>query len=121
MTDPKAAQELLRSTMRILAKTIKPSKPAKPAKPATRPRKARLGELLVKAGAISAEQLQQALAQQQESGQKLGRALQDLGAISESELNGFLARHLGVDYVDLSLAKLNSDTIFLLKEVQARS
>ena len=121
MTDPKAAQELLRSTMRILAKTIKPFTPAKPAKPATRPRKARLGELLVKAGAISAEQLQQALAQQQESGQKLGRALQDLGAISESELNRFLARHLGVDYVDLSLAKLNSDTIFLLKEVQARS
>jgi MSHA biogenesis protein MshE len=107
--------------MRILAKTIKPTKPAKQTKPVTRPRKARLGELLVKAGAISAEQLEQALAQQQESGQKLGRALQDLGAISESELNRFLARHLGVDYVDLSLAKLNSDTIFLLKEVQARS
>jgi MSHA biogenesis protein MshE len=107
--------------MRILAKAIKPTKPAKQTKPVTRPRKARLGELLVKAGAISAEQLEQALAQQQESGQKLGRALQDLGAISESELNRFLARHLGVDYVDLSLAKLNSDTIFLLKEVQARS
>ena len=118
MTDPKAAQQLLRSTMRILAKTIKPSKPAKPA---MRPRKARLGELLVKAGAISAEQLQQALAEQQKSGQKLGRALQDLGAISESELHRFLAKHLGIDYVDLSLANLNKDTIFLLKEVQARS
>ncbi len=121
MTDPKAAQELLRSTMRILAKTIKPSEPAKPAKPATRPRKARLGELLVKARAISAEQLEQALAQQQKSGQKLGQALQDLGAISEGDLHRFLAKHLGIDYVDLSLAHLNSDTIFLLKEVQARS
>ena len=118
MTDPKAAQELLRSTMRFLAKT---AKPAKAAKTATRPRKARFGELLVKAGAISAEQLQQALAQQKKSGQKLGRALQDLGAISESELHRFLAKHLGIDYVDLSLANLNKDTIFLLKEVQARS
>ena len=118
MTDPKAAQELLRSTMRFLAKT---AKPAKAAKTATRPRKARFGELLVKAGAISAEQLQQALAQQKKSGQKLGRALQDIGAISESELHRFLARHLGIDYVDLSLANLNKDTLFLLKEVQARS
>ena len=118
MTDPKAAQELLRSTMRFLAKT---AKPAKTAKTATRPRKARFGELLVKAGAISAEQLQQALAQQKKSGQKLGRALQELGAISESELHRFLARHLGIDYVDLSLANLNKDTLFLLKEVQARS
>ena len=67
MTDPKAAQDLLRSTMRFLAKT---AKPAKTAKTATRPRKARFGELLVKAGAISAEQLQQALAQQKKSGQK---------------------------------------------------
>ena len=121
MTDPKAAQELLRSTMRILAKTIKPSKTPKPAKPATRPRKARFGELLVKTSAISAEQLQQALALQKKSGQKLGRALQEIGAISESELHQFLARHLGIDYVDLSLANLNKDTIFLLKEVQARS
>ena len=120
MTDPKAAQQLLRSTMRILAKTIKPFKPAKPAKPTTRPRKARFGELLVKAGVISDEQLQQALEQQQKSGQKLGRTLVDLGAISESESHRFLARHLGVDFVDLSVAKLNSDTIFLLKEVQAR-
>ena len=118
MTDPKAAQELLRSTMRFLAKT---AKPAKTAKTATRPRKARFGELLVKAGAISAEQLQQALAQQKKSGQKLGRALQELGAISESELHRFLARHLGIDYVDLSLANLHKDTLFLLKEVQARS
>ena len=118
MTDPKAAQELLRSTMRFLAKT---AKPAKAAKTATRPRKARFGELLVKAGAISAEQLQQALALQKKSGQKLGRALQEIGAISESELHRFLARHLGIDYVDLSLANLNKDTIFLLKEVQARS
>ena len=118
MTDPKAAQELLRSTMRFLAKS---TKPAKTAKTATRPRKARFGELLVKAGAISAEQLQQALAQQKKSGQKLGRVLQDIGAISESELHRFLARHLGIDYVDLSLANLNKDTLFLLKEVQARS
>ncbi len=118
MTDPKAAQELLRSTMRFLAKT---GKTAKPAKPATRQRKARFGELLVKAGAISAEQLQQALAQQKKSGQKLGRVLQEIGAISENDLHRFLARHLGIDYVDLSLANLNTDTIFLLKEVQARS
>ena len=118
MTDPKAAQELLRSTMRILAKTIKPSQTPKPA---TRPRKARFGELLVKADVITAEQLQQALAQQKKSGQKLGRVLQEIGAISESELHRFLARHLGIDYVDLSLANLHKDTLFLLKEVQARS
>ncbi len=108
MTDPTAAHELLRSTMRFLAKSV------------TRPRKTRLGDLLRAAGVISDVQLQQALALQKKSGQKLGRILVDLGAISDSELHRYLARHLSVDYVDLSVAKLHTDTILLLREAQAR-
>ncbi len=109
MTDATASEKILRSTMRFLAKTV--NRPKK---------KVRFGESLVATGVISAEQLQQALALQKNNGQKLGRTLVELGAISESDLHRSLASHLGVDFIDLSLANLNVKTILLLREVHAR-
>ena len=108
MTDDTVSQKLLKSTMRFLAKTK------------SRPKKIRFGERLLQAGVISEEQLQQALAVQKKKGDKIGMALKDLGAISEADLHRFMAKHLGVDYVDLSQANLEPDTILLLKEVHAR-
>ncbi len=107
MTDDTGAQNLDK-TMRFMALNLK------------RPKKIRFGERLVQDGVISEEQLQQALALQKKKGEKIGQALTAIGAISESELHRFMARHLGVDYVDLSQANLEADTILLLKKIHAR-
>ena len=85
-----------------------------------RRRKMRLGELLLDANAITQEQLEQALALQKRSGHKLGRALTEVGAIDEADLYKFLAKRLEIEYLDISSIKLQSETVKLLPEVQAR-
>ena len=85
-----------------------------------RRKKLRLGDLLLEAGAISQAQLDQALALQKQSGHKLGRALTEIGAIEEDDLYRFLAKRLEIEYLDLSGIKLQSETVMLLPEVQAR-
>ena len=86
----------------------------------SRRKKMRLGELLIDAGAITEEQLDQALAMQKRTGHKLGRALTEVGAIEESQLYKFLAKRLEIEYLDLSSIKLQAETVKLLPEVQAR-
>ena len=86
----------------------------------SRRKKLRLGDLLMEAGVITDEQLQQALALQKKSGQRLGRALTEIGAISEPELHKFLATHLNIEFLDLSGMNLDKDTVKLLAEVHAR-
>jgi type II secretory ATPase GspE/PulE/Tfp pilus assembly ATPase PilB-like protein len=61
---------------------------------------ARLGDILVEAGAISSEQLEQALAQQtQHRGRRLGDILVDLGAVSVRLIQVALSDKLGIPYV----------------------
>ncbi|MGI9234668.1 MAG: GspE/PulE family protein [Woeseiaceae bacterium] len=85
-----------------------------------RRKKMRLGELLLDANAITQEQLDQALALQKRSGHKLGRALTEVGAIDEADLYKFLAKRLEIEYLDISSIKLQTETVKLLPEVQAR-
>ena len=63
--------------------------------------KIRIGDLLVSSGDITEEQLKEALADQKESGLKLGRILVDKGFVDEERLLGFLSEQLGVPFVDL--------------------
>lgn len=86
----------------------------------SRPKKLRLGDLLVEAGAITVDQLDAALRHQKTSGQRLGRALTSIGAITEPEMNKFLAKQLKIEYLDLSGMDLKEDTVKLLGEVHAR-
>ena len=88
--------------------------------PFLRKRRLRLGELLLQAEMITEAQLQQALDVQKRSGHKLGRALTDVGAISEAQLYEFLAQHLDIDYLDLSKVKLETQTVMRLAEAHAR-
>ena len=86
-----------------------------------RPKKRiKLGELLREQNAISAEQLEQALAEQKRSGRKLGRVLTDLGILSEDALHQALARHLALPYVDLRQMSLDPQVVRLLPEAHAR-
>lgn len=61
-----------------------------------------LGELLLEQGFILQDQLDTALAQADEHGIRLGEALIRTGAIDEKALTGVLAAQFGFDVIDLS-------------------
>jgi len=62
----------------------------------------RLGELLVRNGLITDDQLVKALGEQQSTGGRLGSSLVKLGFISEDELSAFLSKQYGVPSVNLN-------------------
>ena len=68
----------------------------------------RLGDLLISAGLITQEQLEEGLALQKGSGKRLGTVLQENGFITESELIEALQMQLGIEFIDLS--KVNIPT-----------
>lgn len=67
-----------------------------------KPKKEKLGQILVKNKIITEEQLQQALQKQHETGESLGRVLIDMKMVSEGALTSILARQIGLKYVDLA-------------------
>lgn len=82
--------------------------------------KMRLGDLLVQEAIISEAQLQQALAEQRNTGRKLGRTLIDLQSITEPQLLQFLSQQLNVPLLDLSRRAIPAEVVHLIPEVQAR-
>ena len=65
---------------------------------------ARLGDLLVDAGYITAEQLDSALSVQKEKHQRLGETLVSEGIITERNLIDALTMQLGIAFIDLTPA-----------------
>jgi type IV pilus assembly protein PilB len=61
----------------------------------------RIGELLVDAGVLSQQQLEQALFAQRKDGRKLGQLLIELGLVGEVQLTQTLSRQLSVPWVSL--------------------
>ncbi|GIU19742.1 MSHA biogenesis protein MshE [Shewanella colwelliana] len=82
--------------------------------------KMRLGDLLVQEQIISEAQLMQALAEQKNSGKKLGRTLIDLSSITEDQLLKFLSQQLNIPFLDISRRAIAPQVVNLLPEVQAR-
>ncbi|MDH3584217.1 MAG: hypothetical protein OER86_08380, partial [Phycisphaerae bacterium] len=58
--------------------------------------KLRIGEALVEDGTLTQEQLDDALTQQQHTGEMLGKLLLEQGLVTNASLVGVLARRLGV-------------------------
>ena len=83
-------------------------------------KKVRLGDLLIKQKLISQAQLEQALAVQKKSGQKLGRVLINDGYITEDKMLEALSEQLKIPFVDLLHYKFNPEIIKLIPEIQAR-
>jgi len=79
-----------------------------------------LGDLLLEKKLISEQQLKEALAEQRNSGRKLGRVLIDIGAVSEADLHGTLATALNIPYVDLAHMALDAKIVGKLPETLAR-
>ncbi|MBS0043009.1 Flp pilus assembly complex ATPase component TadA [Shewanella sp. SW36] len=82
--------------------------------------KMRLGDLLVQETIITEAQLQQALAEQRNTGKKLGRTLIDLQSITEHQLLQFLSQQLNVPLLDISKMPIPAEVVHLIPEVQAR-
>jgi type IV pilus assembly protein PilB len=61
----------------------------------------KIGQILIETGAITPEQLELALKEQKQTGEKLGQILQRLGICSEQEIARVLASQAGVSFVSL--------------------
>ena len=83
-------------------------------------KKIRLGDMLVERGLITQPQLEEALAAQKVSGQKLGRVLIESGNISEDDMLQELSQQLKIPFIDLLHYKFKPEIIKLIPEIQAR-
>src|SRR3990172_8623421 len=80
----------------------------------------RLGDLLVKAGLISAEHLVQSLEYQKKNGGRLGSCLVNLGFISDEDVTTFLSRQYGVPSINLQYFEVDPAVVKLVPEDTAR-
>ncbi len=90
-----------------------------PAPPTTRQRK-RLGDILVEAGVITEQQLQEALAEQAQSQLKLGELLIQQGVATERQIVDILSRHLRVRRLNIAKFTPRSDVHKLLPIEEAK-
>ncbi len=79
-------------------------------------KKIRVGDLLVEAGAITEEELQEALTYQKEHGGRIGNVILELGFISQDLLVTVLTTQMGLDYIELKACKLDEDILRLVPE-----
>lgn len=79
-----------------------------------RQKRLRLGELLVGAGMITEDQLEQALAAQRQSGTRLGKTLVNLGFISEEIILQTLEHQLGLRRVALTRLTIDREAALLI-------
>lgn len=77
-------------------------------------KKIRIGDLLVEAGAITPEQLQEALAKQKEEGGMLGNIIMELGFISRELLITVLTTQMGIDYCEIRTVQIDESVLNLV-------
>ncbi|BBB33167.1 type IV pilus assembly protein PilB [Thermotomaculum hydrothermale] len=71
----------------------------------------KLGDLLVEAGLITKEQLQEALEIQKKDNERLGTILVKLGYLTEEEITSFLSKQYGIPAVNLEHFEISEDVI----------
>lgn len=80
-----------------------------------RRKKIRIGDLLIQAGAITEEQLTEALEKQRGTGKKLGEFLVEQGTITDERLAQALSAQLGYELVDLQAIQVDQNVTKLIK------
>jgi len=83
-------------------------------------KKIRIGDLMVRNGVISEEQLMHALSVQKKTGAKLGNTLIDLNLVTSQQFHEFLATQLDLPYIDLKHYNYQAETVRMLPETAAR-
>jgi type IV pilus assembly protein PilB len=79
-----------------------------------------LGQILLEQGLLTEEQLNRALEQHRNTPKSLGRVLIDLGYIRERDLVRALAEQVGLEFVDLTEARIDAGVAALVPEAIAR-
>ncbi|SEF52716.1 type IV pilus assembly protein PilB [Eubacterium ruminantium] len=79
-------------------------------------KKIRVGDLLVEAGAITEEQLQEALAKQKESGGRIGNIIMQMGFISKELLITVLTAQTNIDYCEIKSVKIDEAVLKLVPD-----
>ena len=85
-------------------------------------RRKRLGDLLVEAGVLTQEQIEQALAAQKtdKRGLKLGALLVDMNFVTEQQIVDALTKQLGYKDVSLARERISEDVLRLMDETLLR-
>ena len=76
--------------------------------------KKKLGEILIEAGLVREQQINEALKQQKGSGDPLGEVLVRMGALKEEDIAYALARQYGLPYIDASRYAIQGEFMTLL-------
>jgi type IV pilus assembly protein PilB len=79
-----------------------------------------LGTLLVRDGALTAQQLESALAEKERSGRRIGEIVIGNGWVSPAKIATLLAEQHGLEYIDLNRAEIDPAAAALLPEQFAR-
>ncbi|MEW5806031.1 MAG: type IV-A pilus assembly ATPase PilB [Acidobacteriota bacterium] len=74
----------------------------------------KLGQMLIKAGLITEEQLKKALEEQKRSGGKIGYNLVKLGYVSEEDITSFLSEQYGIPSINLRHFEIDEAVIKLI-------
>ncbi|HYE26193.1 MAG TPA: type IV-A pilus assembly ATPase PilB [Clostridia bacterium] len=74
----------------------------------------RFGDLLVKEKIITAEQLEQALKLQRDSGGRLGSVLVKLGFVTDEDVTNFLSKQYGVPAINLTYFEIDPHVVKLV-------
>ncbi len=80
----------------------------------------RIGDLLVAQQIISQNQLEEALAEQKNTGRKLGRQLVEMGFVEENTLLTLLSEQLNIPFVELKQFRFDPELVKSLPESLAR-
>src|SRR5438552_10652181 len=80
----------------------------------------KLGDLLLKAKLVTTEQVDAALKSQREEGGKLGEALVRIGAVAENDITEMLSQQFGVPSIDLSHFEIDPSVIKIVPGEVAR-
>jgi len=76
----------------------------------------KIGELLLRAGKISTNVLNEALERQKKTNERLGQILISMGVISPSELAEFLEAQSSIPYIDINSYEISGDIVSILPE-----
>lgn len=78
-----------------------------------------LGVILVEEGAVTEDQIQEALAYQKQNGGALGQVLQDLGYVTEFEILMALGSQVGMEVVDLDEVEASPVALSMVSKMMA--
>lgn len=85
------------------------------------PQRKRLGDILVEAGLINSDQLQEALSKQKVMGKRLGKVLVETGMANEESIADTLARQMNIPYLNLNEIVVPPEVLTTIPEAIVRS